>query len=131
MPSLLSPTNHPLRAAVIIGACLFAAYLLPIFGLFLGSNFIFFAPHILFPYQIMVTNENPPGGPYHMLFNQTSGLLLNYLQWGLIILGFVCLARRLKTGPTILAAVVTIALVGFITNSALDSLGLHLQIDAP
>jgi hypothetical protein len=120
--------NHYLRAGVVFGACLLAVFLLPLIGVFLNSNLLFFAPQWLFPYDGFVTREPNRS---RAVFGHHIALVLTFVQWGFVSIGFAWFARRVSFGYTILVAVVAIILIGIATNIAFGLFGVTVELDGP
>ena len=101
-------------------------FVLPDLGVLLRSGFFFFAAQFLFPYDAFVIREEFGS---RAVFGHSVALTLTILQWTLAGLAYVRFARHLSVGRAIIAAVVTIAAVGFITVAVFALFGVSLELD--
>jgi hypothetical protein len=127
MPTIFTEKSY-VRPAVVFAACLLATLLLPLPGMWLSAELLFFAPQLLFPYGTLVTPHQYHG---ERVLSENGALLMHMLQWGLAGACFVFLGKRLKVVYAVLAGVLWIALVGFTTNLIFGCLGMSVQLDGP
>jgi hypothetical protein len=121
--------------AGIFVACLFAVFAGPVVGLYGHSlmpndlsNFLFFGPQLLFPYESLVV-PSPQGS--RPVFSHGTGLTLTLLHWAVITLVFAAVARRLSPRYRIVAAAATILVVGIGMQVAFSLFGVSVELDGP
>lgn len=136
-----------LRRGLVFGCCLASTVLFPLvsFGLLLARNaihlhlprvgmgalnFLFFFSQIAFPYSRFFYQDSETYRQ-HPYFSDLTALLINTLQWSLIGLVFVWLARRLKLRYFISLAYLVIIVVTFGISVALGFLHAKFHLEGP
>jgi len=128
MQTDITTKNHYFRAAAVFVSCLLGVFLLPVLGMYLNSNLLFFAPQFLFPYEGFVVRE---ASSSHAVFGHPVALLLTFFHWGLASVAFACFARRLTVGYAIVASIAAIIIIGVAINVAFGLFGVTVELDGP
>jgi hypothetical protein len=120
-----------LKSAGILLLCLLASMLLPFLvvsakGAFPFSDFFFFLPQLSFPYDSVIVHD---GNGSQRVFSDTAGTVLNIVQWGVVILGFALMTRRMSTRRTIVLAVVVVVAVSLAASYGARLFGASVELD--
>ena len=91
------------------------------------NGFFFFSTQFLFPYDAFYIHED--NGHSRVLFTRSVAAWLNVVHWTLAGMLFVWLARRLSIGRAVLAAIVMILVVGFVTAAVFGLFGVGIEMD--
>jgi len=127
--------DHYFRAASVFLACLASVFAGPFIAIYAHSvlpsgltNFLFFGPQLLFPYESLVVRS--PNNS-RLVFSHSVGLILTFVHWGIVTGLFAWAARRSTLRYTIPSAVATILVVGVAMHVAFGVFGVSVELDGP
>lgn len=127
--------DHYFQAAGVFAACLLTVFAGPFIAIYTHSvlpgaltNYLFFGPQFLFPYEGLVVRS---ANDSRLVFSHSVGLILAFLHWGIVTGLFAWAARRIPLRYTILSAVATILVVGVAMHVAFGVFGISVELDGP